>query len=128
MMPPYTLTLLREPLAVCRLPADAPLPPWAGTGEFLSLTRTAEELSIICAEAGVPPRVPGVRGWRGLKIEGPFALETTLGVLAALSAVLAEAGVSLLVVGTYDTDYLLLPGARLTEAVAALRLAGHLVE
>jgi hypothetical protein len=127
-MPSYTLTLLPKPLAVCRLPADAPLPPWARAGEFLSVTRTAEELSIIRAQDGVPPEVPGVRGWRGLKIEGPFALETTVGVLAALSAVLAEAGVSLLVVGTYDTDYLLLPEARLAEALAALRRAGHLVK
>jgi hypothetical protein len=124
--PILDLTPLPERLAVCRLPADAPLPAWAMTGPWSSITRTADELSIVCREREAPGDVIAERGWRALKVAGPLDFGLT-GVLAALAGPLAEAGVSLFAVSTYDTDYVLVKADRLAEAVRALIAAGHRV-
>ena len=115
-------------LAVARLPAaaegEAPgWPAWALSGAVLSVTRTADEISIVCAERCVPEGVARQRGFRALVVRGPlpFAL---VGVLAQLAVPLAAAGVPIFVLSTHDTDYLLVPGERLDEAVAALEGAG----
>jgi hypothetical protein len=124
--PVLSLTLLPERLAVCRLASDAALPDWARRGQFSSITRTPDELSIICGEADVPEGVRCERGWRALKVTGPLDLGM-VGVLAGLATPLAAAGVSLLAVGTFDTDYLLVKEERLEQAVAALVAQGHQV-
>ncbi|RPJ52127.1 MAG: ACT domain-containing protein, partial [Chloroflexi bacterium] len=64
------LSVISIPLAVCRLEASAPVPEWALAGEFFSITRTADELSIVCAETQVPASIRKESGWRGLKVEG----------------------------------------------------------
>lgn len=122
-----TLTLLPEEFAICRLPPDAPEPTWVAGGSFASLTRTREELSITCLASTVPEGVVAQRGWRCLKVEGPFELETTVGVLAALAGPLASAGVSVYVVSTYDTDYLFVRHDQLARARETLARGGHLV-
>jgi hypothetical protein len=120
------LSLLDEPLAVCRLPAGERVPSWALElhHAFLSLTRTQSELSVVCPEVAVPPDVTVEPGWRALTVDGPLDLSLT-GVLASLAAPLAEAGVPLLVVGTYDTDHLLVKADDLDRALTALAAAGH---
>jgi hypothetical protein len=134
---PLTVELLPEPLSVCRLAADAVLPEWAvGAGPFCSITRTVDELSVICATSRVPsdpseavhPAALTARedGWRALKLVGPFAF-TEVGVLLRVAAPLAAAGISILPVATFETDYVLVPEARLTTALAELRAAGHSV-
>lgn len=124
-MPEISLTLdvLPETLAICRLPPDAPLPDWAVGGGLVSITRTAAELSIVCRAERVPPGVTVVGGWRCLRVAGPLDFALT-GVLAALAEPLAQAGISLFAVSTYDTDYLLVPERHLNAAVAALEGAG----
>lgn len=118
------LTVQPEILAVCRLgPTDA-IPPWATAGGFFSVTRTRDELSIVCEEARVPADVKAERGWRTLKVEGPLDFSLT-GILAGLSGTLAAAGVSLFAVSTFDTDYLLVREAALGRAVEALRANHH---
>jgi len=104
--------------AVCRLAADASVPAWAH-GEFVSITRTSEELSVICAESGVPDEVRAERGWTCMKVLGPIPFET-VGVAAAITAPLAEAGISVLIVATFDTDYVLVKEEKLEQALAAL--------
>jgi hypothetical protein len=129
MTPPrsHALDLLAEPLAVCRLAADAPMPAWAHTGPLASVTRTAAELSIVCAAAAVPADVAVVAApWRALRVAGPLDL-SEVGVMASLAGALAAAGVSVFTVATYDTDYLLVRETALDAAVAALRGAGHVV-
>lgn len=118
------LSVLPGALTVCRLPADAPLPDWALTPPFFSVTRTSEELSVVVPEDAAPPDTVAERGWRALKVEGPldFAL---VGILASLTATLAAAGIPLFALSTFDTDYLLVGADRLGAAVAALRAAGH---
>lgn len=125
-----TLTLLPGTFAICRLAADAPIPAWATSGTsagFTSITRTADELSVVCAQACVPADVTAERDWRCLKVEGPFDLNGTVGVLAALTAPLAEAGIGIFTVSTYDTDYLLVSETSLGRAVATLAAAGHTI-
>jgi len=121
--PPLVLSVLPGLWAVCRLHAEAAVPAWAEGGSFFSATRTREELSIVCEEAAVPEGVKVERGWAALKLHGPIPFETT-GVIASLAAPLAEAGVSLFAVSTFDTDYLLVKAETLSDAVSALRKAG----
>ena len=122
--PPLTLVLLPETFAVCRLPANAPLPAWALAGPFCAITRTAEELSIVCVEEHAPANVLCQPGWRCLQVAGPLDFALT-GVLASLAQPLAAAGVSIFAISTYDTDYLLVPDEALDASLAALRSAGH---
>ncbi|WP_330946762.1 ACT domain-containing protein [Thermomonas sp. LB-4] len=121
-------SLLPQTYAVARLPADAPVP--AGVLEapgFVSVSRTADELSIVCPQEAAPP-APGVDGgWRALKLHGPFAFDE-VGILAALLAPLAEARIGIFAVSTFDTDYLLVKAADLPRALATLRVAGHALE
>jgi uncharacterized protein len=121
------LTLLPEPMAVCRLPADAPVPSGILDAGFCSVTRTAEELSIVVPADRVQNHWKTETGWRMLRVAGPLDFELT-GVVAGLTAPLAEAGLPVFVVSTFDTDYLLVRTDRLNAAVDALRKAGHGVE
>ncbi len=127
-----TLTLLPGLYAVCRLAPDAPIPAWAGadplTDGICSITRTANELSIVCPQASVPAAVTADRDWRCLRVAGPFDLTTDVGVLAALATPLAAAGVGIFAVSTYDTDHLLIHAADLDRATAALTAAGHTIQ
>jgi heme-degrading monooxygenase HmoA len=107
--------------AVCRLDPGNALP-----ADFWSVTRTEDELSVICADEAVPEGAVAERGWRGLKVAGPLDFALT-GVAAALTAPLAAASVSVLPVGTYDTDYLFVREDALPQALAALAAAGHVV-
>lgn len=123
----YTILRMVERYAVCQLEPDAPLPRWATQGEFWSVTRTPHELSVVCAQAQVPCEVTAAREWTLYQVVGPFAFDVT-GVLAALSRVLAQAGVVLLALATYDTDYLLVKADQAATAEAALTAAGHRIE
>ena len=120
-----TFTLLPHSYAIARLDAGKPTPAWP-RGEFVSITRTPEELSIVCRDDAVPRSVRADRGWRCLVLQGPFALDLT-GVAAEFTRVLAQAGVSVFVIATFDTDYVLVPDRLIERAVAALRGASHLV-
>lgn len=126
-MPTVDLDLLPERLAVARLGAADAVPTWAFTGDGLvSVTRRADELSVVCAEERVPAGVPAWRGLRALTVRGPLAFDLT-GVMAALAVPLADAGVWILAIATYDTDVVLVKDEQLDDAVAALTAAGHRV-
>ena len=124
---PLHLAILPWVLAVCRLDADSSLPDWAPTDTFLSITRTSDELSVVCLQEVVPPEVRCKKGWRCLRVEGPLEF-SEVGILASLTAVLAATDVSLFAISTFDTDYLLVGGGDLERAVNALRGAGHRVD
>ena len=122
-----TRTLLDGSYSVCRLDAEEAPPTWAlNAAGFSSVTRTADELSVVCAEAAVPPGAKCETGWRILKIEGPFAFSLT-GILASVAGPLADARVGIFSISTYDTDYVLVKAADLEPAVAVLTGAGHRV-
>jgi len=122
-----SLRLLEGRLAIVRLDAGDPLPPWFVLhAPFSAAVRRDGELSLVCGEDAVPGELTADRGWRALELEGAQDLGLT-GVLAGLARPLADAGVPLFALATYDTDVLLVPGARLADAVGALRAAGHTV-
>jgi hypothetical protein len=118
------LTVQAGILAVCRLAPDAPLPSWSVHGPLISITRTADELSIVCLEESVPEDITSERGWRCLKVEGPLDFALT-GILADLAGTLASAGISIFAISTFDTDYLLVKGKALQAAIDALEADGH---
>ena len=122
-----TLLVVDGTLAVCRLDSDAPMPPWATAGDLFSITRTADELSVVCRQEAVPQGIPCERGWRRLRVAGtiPFSV---VGVLASLTAPLAEAGTSIFAISTFDTDYLLVKAEDLERAVDVLRRRGHTIQ
>ncbi|MBU1660753.1 MAG: ACT domain-containing protein, partial [Chloroflexi bacterium] len=111
----FTLTLLPDHLAICQLPADAPFPPWARGENLFALVRTADELSVVCDDANLPEGIRTERGWRALKVHGPLDF-SLVGVLAELATVLADAGVSIFAISTFDTDYLLVKGNKLAAS------------
>ena len=119
------LETLPELFAICRLPPESAVPPWA-TGRLVSLTRTPEELSIVCPESTVPDGVRHHGGYRALRVEGTLDLNL-VGVLAALSTPLAAAGVAIFVISTFDTDYLLVEQSAFSIAAGALEGAGHIL-
>ena len=126
-VPQLKLFLLQDRLAICRLMAGETIPAWASSGGgFCSVTRTAGELSIVCAENAVPPGVPCERAWRIFEIEGPFDFAAT-GVLVSAARPLAEAGVTIFAISTFDTDYVLVKQEHAGNAVRALESAGHRV-
>ncbi len=118
------LELVEGDYAVCRLDpgAEAPAPP-KGAG-FHSVTRTPDELSVVCPVEDVPPGAPVESTFCVLRVAGPLAFSLT-GVLSGLTTPLAAAGVSVFAVSTFDTDYLLVPSDMLGPAAEALRSAGH---
>jgi hypothetical protein len=124
--PTHVLRLLPERMALVRLEADAVVPTWLA-GPVVSVTRTPEELSILCVEDCVPPGHRVEPGWRCLQVRGPLSFELT-GVLAALAGPLAAAGVSIFAMSTFDTDLVLVRDEELDRATAALATAGHRVE
>jgi hypothetical protein len=102
------------------------VPPWAIAPGFFSITRTPDELSIVTAQDAPPTGILHEPGWRCLKLAGQFDFALT-GILASLATPLADAGVGIFAISTYNTDYVLVKQADLTQAVAALQAAGHRV-
>ncbi len=125
-MPCLKLSLLKERLAVCRLEPSVTPPAWALSGDLCSITRTPEELSVVCREGVVPLGIRCERGWRAFKVQGPLDFGLT-GILDALTDPLARAGISIFALSTFDTDYLMVREAHLEEAIIALNGAGHRV-
>ena len=123
-MPAYPLAVWPSQWAICRLPAESDVPSWAlAPGRLISLTRTATELSIVAPSAGVPAAVLAERDFRVIEVVGPVPF-SVIGLMAAITRPLADAGVSVFTMATYDTDYVLVREAALEAAVRALSEAG----
>jgi uncharacterized protein len=121
------LRLMNGRYSVCRLGPAGTIPEWATRASgFTSITRTAEELSIVCAESHVPEGTKCENGWRVFKIEGPFDFALT-GILVSVAKPLNEAGLSILALSTYDTDYVMVKAKDAETAVKILTAAGHSV-
>jgi hypothetical protein len=119
------LTLLDGEFALARLDRDAeppPLPP----GNLAAIVRDDDAVTVVCRETDAPAAGETSRGWRALEVAGPLDLALT-GVLAAIAAPLRDAGVPIFVLSSFATDFVLVPGARLDDATAALKVAGHKV-
>lgn len=121
-----TLSVLPERYAICRLQADEGVPPLADAGDFVSISRTRDELSIVCLEKNVPAGIQTEFGWRTLKCEGHLDL-TVVGVIVSIAEPLAAAGVPIFPIATHNTDYVLVKELQLEIAIHALTAYGHAV-
>ena len=110
--------------AIVRLNRDAAVPVWATKGDFTSITRSADELSVVCPADNLPKDVDSGPRWICLKLEGPFSFSQT-GVLLSFIEPLSRNGVPIFAVSTYDTDYVLIQEEFAGVAVDTLREAGH---
>lgn len=118
------LTLLPGTFAVCKVSSPAEFD-WHG--DFAFAAKTDDELSLVCRTDTLPRDATTVeRGWRLFKVTGPLDFDM-VGVLADLTALLADAGIALSAVSTFNTDYLLVKEARAQSAADALRRGGHIV-
>jgi len=118
-----SIKVFDEILGVCRLAKDDQVPDWV-KGSFLSITRTSDELSIVCCQEYIPKNIKSEQGWRYFKVEGTLDF-SLVGILSSLSGTLSRQGISIFAVSTYDTDYILVKELELDRAVEALRLDGH---
>jgi hypothetical protein len=115
---------LGEPYAILRLEANSPIPEWTSQGEFTSITRTADELSIVCPVTNLPTTIRAPQRWTCLKLEGPFPFSLT-GILLSFIQPLSDNAIPIFAVSTYDTDYVLIQEEFSEKALAVLRQAGH---
>jgi hypothetical protein len=120
------LEVLADQFAVCRFAPQTAIADLVPSAGFFALTRTADELSLVVSESALGTGWQAERGWCALKVLGPLDF-SLVGVLAALAAPLAEAGISIFAISTYDTDYLLVKKDKLAAAVAALATAGFVI-
>jgi len=110
--------------AVVRQSPNAPVPPWAAKGDFTSITRTGDELSLVCPAENLPKEIDPDPRWICLKLQGPFDFSLT-GVLLSFISPLSENGVPIFAISTFDTDYVLIPQEHAARATELLRQAGH---
>jgi|GraSoiStandDraft_54_1057290.scaffolds.fasta_scaffold626731_2 hypothetical protein len=113
--------------AVCQLSPVAPVPDWVTQEPFVSITRTADELSIVCRQGSIPDEVKADKGWICFKLEGPFPFSQT-GVLLSFIQPLSESEVPIFAISTFNTDYVLIKQEFAGIALDALREAGHKIE
>ncbi|WP_019584732.1 ACT domain-containing protein [Deinococcus apachensis] len=118
------LSVLEGEFAVAQMAAEASLPLWAARGVLWAVVGAPGEVSVVTGAANVPADVRAEGGWTALRLHGPIPFELT-GILAAILDPLRDAGVGIFALSTFDTDYVLVKADRLTDALAALRQAGH---
>ena len=113
------LKLLKDMYGVCRLNNNSKIPEWGAKGEFSSITRTEDELSIVCLQNNIPEGIQCEKSWEVFKIEGPLDF-SLIGILSAISSLMAEKGISIFAISTYDTDYILIKDKELNKAIEVL--------
>ena len=123
------ISIIPSTFSVCRLPQDTAVPSWALQSKWFSITKTDDELSIVCCSSDVPTSdTIVVEGhWRALKVLGPLDF-SLVGVLANLSSAMANNGISIFAISTYDTDYILVKEKQLNASIACLIEKGHVIK
>jgi hypothetical protein len=122
-----SLCLFEDSFAICRLDKDAAVPDWATSGDFFSVARTPDELSIVCSQTDVPAGAECDLGWRCLKVESPFQFDLS-GMITSIAAPLAGASIDLFVVATQDSDYLMVREPDLEQTILVLSQSGYRVD
>ena len=115
----FILSVVPEKLGICYMDRKSPIPDWAKELSFCSITRTNEELSIVCPQGKIPGGVLVEKDWRAFKMEGDLGI-SSVGVIASLAQPLAESGISIFNVSTYQTNYLLVEEKNFDKAVDVL--------
>lgn len=125
--PTLKLIVLPNTYGIYRLPPNHPIPDAVLLEGNVSITRSEKELTIVCVEKELEDVDGKETGWKSIKIDLAFDFDA-IGVIAAIATPLAELGISIYVVSTFDTDYILVKEVRLTEAVDRLIREGHAIE
>lgn len=118
------LRRLEGSYCVCRLDVRSAVPDWADGNGFVSISRSDDELSVVCRSERVPADVTQDGGWTCYKFVGPFAFDET-GIVASVISPLSGNGFGIFVVSTFDGDHLLLKSDNRAEAEETLIAAGH---
>jgi hypothetical protein len=125
--PAVAMRVLPEPYVICQLERNQLIDLPRNAGSLYALTRTSDEVSLVCAEADMPTNTTKQEpGWSALMVEGPMDFALT-GVLAAIAAPLAEARIPIFAISTYDTDYVLVRQAVLASAITVLEMHHHTI-
>ena len=119
-----TIEITQGIYGVCRLSKEQAIPKWAIDSPFFSITKTLDELSIVCPQNNIPSDIKCERDWKVLKVLGPLDF-SLIGILASISGALAKKGVSIFAISTFDTDYILVKESSLANAIEALRQEGY---
>ncbi len=122
-----SLFLLKGLFAVCRLDKKASVPDWAMSKHFFSVTRTDDELSVVCPQVGIPAGIDCEPGWRCLKIESPFEFDLS-GMISAIAAPVAGAEIDVFAVATQDSDYLMVRARDLDRTMSLLSEMGYRID
>lgn len=124
MAPRIKLKVLDGAYAVARLAPADPIPDWADGAGFVSISRTEDELSVVCLQERVPQGMRMDGDWRCLKLQGPFAFDET-GIVLSVIEPLSSNDIGIFLVSTFDGDHLLVKAKDLAEAQDLLTKAGH---
>jgi len=114
-----TMKLIKEKYGVCRINPNELIPEWAQNSDFFSITKTCDELSIVCSQDAIPNDIKCEKDWKILKIEGPLDF-SLVGILASISTILAQKGISIFAISTYDTDYIFVKNKDIDNAIESL--------
>jgi len=126
-LPNLLLSVLEETFSIYRLAPDASLPEAVSECDFYSLSKTTEELSLVCPEHLAVKSDKSSPDWKCLKVAGPLDFKLT-GILAGITEVLAKENISVFAISTFDTDYILIKKQDLTPAISALERTGYRFE
>jgi uncharacterized protein len=119
------LTVLKGTYAICRLEADSDIQDWITDSEFISLTKTRDELSLVCRQdISVPHAIEISQDWRIIKLNGPLDFSLT-GIIAGISGILAESNVPVFTISTWETDYFMVKESDLRKAIDSLKSNGY---
>lgn len=112
---------------VCRLEKNEKIPTWINTEKFYSITKTEDELSIVCLDENIDENIKCEKGWRVLKIQGPLDF-SLVGILSKISVILAENNISIFAISTYDTDYILVKEESIEKTIKVMTENGYNIE
>jgi len=122
-----TFILLKDIYAICKFNADLDIPSWIEDSGFYSITRTDDELSIVCKQASIKDNTSKIsKDWRILKISGPLDF-SLIGITADISGTLSRQNIPIFTISTYETDYILVKSRDLNKSTEALIANGHII-
>jgi len=121
------LSVLSETFTIHKLSLDTSIPEGLLKNNFYSVSKTENELSLVCAQIIEVQSLQSSKGWKCIKVKGPLDLNLT-GILAGISDILTRGNISIFAISTFDTDYILVRSQNLSSARNKLSKAGYKFE
>lgn len=121
----YQFKILEDLYSICKLPPNDDIPDWMNINKFYSVTKTDEELSILCVQQNIPNDIECEKDWKVLKINSKLDF-SLVGVISQISKLLAENSISIFVISTFDTDYICIKEKDLLKSIEILKQAGNI--